>query len=276
VSTSEGLLQDKVAVVTGGGRGIGRAVAEGMAAQGAKVAVISRTDQELHEVVDGITGKNGEAQAVTADVTKPDQVQMAMSTILSSFGQIDILVNNAGTNLALGLPWEVDPVDWWTDVETSLLGPFLCTQVVGAAMVERGSGRIINISSGAATEPRPYSSGYAAAKTAAQRYSESVAPLFLERGVRVFSLNPGPVKTTLNDQARNSDTGRRFAQAPMSRYGEATRVADHAIFLASGKGDALAGRYLSVFEELEDVVRDDRLADPEFLTLRVQGWTWAR
>ncbi|MCW2527931.1 MAG: short-chain dehydrogenase/reductase, partial [Pseudonocardiales bacterium] len=176
-----------------------------------------------------------------------------------------------------GLPWEVDPTEWWTDVETSLRGPFLCIRVVGPEMVKRGSGRIINISSGAATEPRPYSSGYAAVKTAAQRYSESIAPLFLEQGVQVFSLNPGPVQTTLNIKGRNSETGRRFAQTnPVNQFMPPERVACHAVFLASGEGDGLVGRYLSVFENLEDVVRDERLADPEFLTLRVKGWEWVR
>jgi NAD(P)-dependent dehydrogenase (short-subunit alcohol dehydrogenase family) len=273
VNAQGGLLTDQIAVITGGGRGIGRAIAETMAAEGAKVAVLSRTDKELKGVVDGITAKGGTALGVTADVTSFSDVEAAFATIASDFGPIDVLVNNAGTNLALGLPWEVDPTEWWTDVETSLRGPFLCTRVAGPEMVKRGSGRIINISSGAATEPRPYSSGYAAVKTAAQRYSESIAPLFLEHGVRVFSLNPGPVQTTLTAKGRESETGRRFAQtSPVNQYMPAARVAGHAVFLASGQGDALVGRYLSVFEELEDVVRDARLADPEFLTLRIQGW----
>jgi NAD(P)-dependent dehydrogenase (short-subunit alcohol dehydrogenase family) len=277
VDVQHGLLEDQVVVITGAGRGIGRAIAEAMADEGAKTVALSRTGKELKEVVDGITSKGGTAIPVTADVTSLSEVEAAFSTIFSHFGHIDVLVNNAGTNLALGLPWEVDPTEWWTDVETSLLGPFLCTRVAGREMVKRGSGRIINISSGAATEPRPHSSGYAAVKTAAQRYSESIAPLFLEHGVRVFSLNPGPVQTTLTNKGRNSATGHRFAQSvPVTQYLPAERAAGHAVFLASGKGDSLVGRYLSVFEELESVVADERLADPEFLTLRVQGWKWIR
>jgi NAD(P)-dependent dehydrogenase (short-subunit alcohol dehydrogenase family) len=275
VSEQDGLLKDQVAVVTGGGRGIGRVIAETLAGEGAKVAVLSRNEKELAEVVDSITAQGGEALAVTADVTDLAQVEAASAKILDQFDHVDLLVNNAGTNLALGLPWEVDPTEWWTDVETSLLGVFLTSRVLGAEMVERGSGRIINISSGAATEPRPYSSGYTAVKTAAQRYTESVAPLFLEHGVKVFSLNPGPVKTTLTDAARNSETGRPFAGTPDGQ-GDGSKVAEQTVFLASGQGDALTGRYLSVFVELEDVLADERLADPHFLTLRVEGWKWVR
>jgi len=264
-------------VVTGAGRGIGRSIAQTMARAGATVAALSRTGGEVTAVVEEIVAAGGAGRAFTADVTVGEEVASAFAAIEAELGPVGVVVNNAGTNLALGLPWEVDPDEWWCDVETTLRGTFHWTQVAGRAMVERGSGRIINISSGAASEPRPYSAGYAAVKTAAQRYSESVAPVFQEHGVHVFSLNPGPVRTTLNDRGKNSESGRRYAtDVPADQYLAAERVAGHALFLAEGRGDVLAGRYLTAFEDIEQVVADERLADPEFLTLRIKGWEWPR
>jgi NAD(P)-dependent dehydrogenase (short-subunit alcohol dehydrogenase family) len=260
----------KVAVVTGAGRGIGRAIALALAAQGWRVAGISRTPAELTELCDGIAAAGGEAIGLTASVTDEPAMQGAVASVIATWGQIDLLVNNAGTHNGVGPTWGIDTQTWWGDIEVSVLGPFICTKAVAPAMIGQGSGRIVNISSGAASEPRPYSSGYTAAKTAAQRWSESIAGPFGEHGVKVFSLNPGPVLTPMNQRNRDSEAYRKwYPNAGTMQYLPIELAVNGALFLASGAGDSLAGRYVTVFDDIPALAVDERLADPMFLTLRI-------
>jgi 3-oxoacyl-[acyl-carrier protein] reductase len=199
-------LAGQVAVVTGAGRGIGKAIALTFGAAGATVIACARTSDEIENTATEIRASGGTASATVVDVTNEQSVANAFASILAEHGAIDVLVNNAGTNLALGQIWEVDPADWKRDIETSLYGPFYCCRAVIPSMVGRGSGRVINLSSGAATEPRPYTLAYTAAKTGAQRFSESLAAAVEPFGVKVFSLNPGPVRTSLTAGLRESST----------------------------------------------------------------------
>lgn len=196
------------------------------------------------------------------DVTNEQSVVAAFAAILAEHGTIDVLVNNAGTNLAFGQIWEVDPADWKRDIETSLYGPFYCCRAAVPGMVERGAGRIINLSSGAATEPRPYTLAYTAAKTGAQRFSESLAAAVEPFGVKVFSLNPGPVRTSLTAGLRESELGKRYFDESRLDYFPPERAAGYALMLASGRADHLSGRFVSCFDDLEAVVEATRGALP--------------
>jgi NAD(P)-dependent dehydrogenase (short-subunit alcohol dehydrogenase family) len=248
-------LLGQVAIVTGAGRGIGRAIAIELGAAGAAVACAARTGGEVEETAAAIRSAGGVAAAFTADVIDRASVETMADAVEASLGPPDILVNNAGTHHGIGPIWEVDPGDWWRDIETSLLGVFLCSRAVLPGMLARGSGRIVNLSSGAATEPRPWSSGYTAAKTGAQRFTESVQLSLAGTGVRMFSLNPGPVLTPMNLRNRESPAWQKWYPAQRTmEYFPAEKAAGYVRVLCSGRADHLAGRFLSTFDDLEAVI----------------------
>src|ERR1700741_212445 len=157
-------LTGQVAIVTGRGRGIGRAIAQALAQQGAAVTVTARSGEQLAETVALITAAGGRAIAVTADVTDPHAVKRVVTETEQQLGPVDLLVNNAGSASALGPLWEVDPEDWWHDVTVNLRGTLLCTHAVLPGMLTRRRGRIINMASlsgipsrsGSSSQPSPY------------------------------------------------------------------------------------------------------------------------
>ena len=141
-------LEGQVALVTGGGRGIGRLIARELADAGMRVAVAARSADQVEATAQEIDGL-----AVTADVSKPEDVEAMVATVERELGPIDLLVNNAGIGLAGPLPWEEDPADWWHVFEINVLGAYLCSRAVLPGMVERGRGRIVNTGSGASYLP---------------------------------------------------------------------------------------------------------------------------
>ena len=151
-------LSGQVALVTGAGRGIGRAIACALAAAGAEVAVLARSADQVAETAALITGTGGHALALAGDVTDRQAVSASVQAVLGRFGRIDLLVNNAGANTVFGPVWEVDPDAWWADTRVNLLGPLLCSAAVLPAMVARRRGRIVNIASGTAGRAFPNNS----------------------------------------------------------------------------------------------------------------------
>src|ERR1700730_15569440 len=150
----------QIALVTGGGSGIGRAIALALAAAGATVVVSGRTQKHLDDTVALIEAAGGRAHAMIMDVTDKQSVSLVVRQIELQFGPIAILVNNAGRHTAIGPLWTIDPDEWWLEVEANLRGTFLCMHAVLPGMIERRQGRIINISSAAGNQPRPYSTAY--------------------------------------------------------------------------------------------------------------------
>ena len=201
-------LRGRVAIVTGGGRGVGRAVAHELAAAVMAVAVAARTREEIDAVAAEIAAGSGVALAVPVDVTDPDSVAALMREAESRLGAPALLVNNAGT-MHVGPLADADPAEWWTDVEVSLKGTFLCTRAVLPGMVARRSGRIVNVSSYAAAEPRPYATSYASAKAAVLRLTDSLGAELDGTGVLVFAITPGFVRTRLVRDAASSAAGKR-------------------------------------------------------------------
>jgi 3-oxoacyl-[acyl-carrier protein] reductase len=248
------------AVVTGGGRGVGRAVAEGLAAAGASVVVWARSRDEVDETARAIRERSGQATAHALDVTDSAAVARAAAEV----GPVDLLVANAGTLSALGAPWEVDEYDWWRDVETSLRGAFLCARAVLPGMLERGSGRILNVASNVAVRPSPYQSGYAAAKAGLLSWTEALAAAAGPHGIRVFSVSPGYVATELTRRMHEAAAGRPWADRLASGEPlDPSLFVRLVLFLASGAGDALTGRYFHALDDIEELARraDEVVAD---------------
>jgi NAD(P)-dependent dehydrogenase (short-subunit alcohol dehydrogenase family) len=274
-------LAGQVALVTGGGRGIGQGIAQAFAAEGAAVAVMSRTREQLAQTVAAITAAGGRAVAVAGDVTDQRQVEQAVAATQAQLGPITVLVNNAGITGPFAPIWESDPDEWWRTMEVHLHGAFLCTRAVLPAMFAAGGGRIITIASRAAEQGRPNGSAYGIAKTAQLRFTETLASEAGTRGIKAFVLHPGLVDTQFADDALGRDDARRWMPQFIERLNELkrnpasgnpiTQVTSLCVFLASGKGDSLSGRYLSVDDDVAELARHaDAIAQDDLYTLRVQ------
>jgi len=234
-----------VALVTGAGRGIGRALARGLSADGFAVGLLGRDPASLEDAVAGLAGPTA---TVPADVTDERMVARALDVIESQLGQIDVLVNNAGRIDAVEVPlWESDPDDWWGVVETNLRGPFLLAQLVAPRMVERGNGRIVTVSTGSALRDSDVYSAYAVSKAAALRLSGCLHVALAPRGVHVFDVAPGVVRTDM--------TASMPVHADRTEWTEVERVAAFVVRLARGDADGLAGRLLRVdTDDLDDLL----------------------
>ena len=254
--TAEAGTGPGVALVTGGGRGVGRAIALGLARAGFAIAIVARSARELEETRALIEGAGARAAAETADVRDLGAVERAVRAVERALGTITTLVNNAGTGLAIGPFWEVDPDDWWTDVETSVRGTFNLSRAVIPGMLAHGRGRILNVSSYAAVRPAPYHTGYASGKAAVASLTESLAASLAGRGVQVFAITPGFVDTKLTRHLVESPEGRRWLPDASGRDSlDVELCARLAVDLALGRADALSGRFLHALDDVGELLR---------------------
>ncbi len=245
-------IAGQVAIVTGAGRGIGRTIGLTLARAGAQVAFVSRTTAEIESAMDEAVTTGGAAVAVAADVTDRAAVEAMVAEVEEAFGPVDLLVNNAGVHLALGTPWEIDPEEWWREIEINLKSAFLVSRFVLPGMVARGSGRVINVSSGAAFDPRAISSAYATSKAAMLRLTDSTHAAVAEHGVSVFAIHPGGVHTGLTDAVLASPTGlKAYSHWKNNAWHEPSLAAEVCVRIAKGDFDPLAGRYLDVTRDLD-------------------------
>jgi NAD(P)-dependent dehydrogenase (short-subunit alcohol dehydrogenase family) len=245
-------LTGKVAFITGGGRGIGGAIARGMAVEGARVFLVARTRSELERVAADVMAAGGVAAHVSVDVSDAAGVIRAAAACESALGPIDVLVNAAGIHGPIGPAWEADAGEWARAVEVNLLGTLHTCRAVIPGMIERGGGRIINLSGGGATAPFPRFSAYAATKAAVVRLTETLAAELSPHHVAVNALAPGAVDTTLQDGVlaageRAGEEGHRVRRLRESGVG-ATPMdlpVALAIFLASDAAAGLSGKLVS-------------------------------
>jgi NAD(P)-dependent dehydrogenase (short-subunit alcohol dehydrogenase family) len=273
--------QHGVALVTGGGRGIGRALAVALATEGASVAVVSRTRSELEHTVQAIVGAGGDAVAVVADVTRPKEVVAAVEEA-QKLGPIDLLVNNAGASGPIGPLWETDPSLWWRAVEINLRGVVNCAHAVLPGMVERERGRIINVASDAGVYRWPLVSHYAVAKAAVIKLTENLAAEARRHRVSVFAIHPGLVRvglTAMSLNAAQADDGSPEAavhgwvrrQVEEGRDVPVERAVELMLRLAAGDADRLSGRYISVHDDLDDLLaRADAIRRHDSHVLRLR------
>jgi NAD(P)-dependent dehydrogenase (short-subunit alcohol dehydrogenase family) len=269
------VLANQVALVTGGGRGIGQAIAQELARAGASVVIVGRSEDQLAETTALIQAAGGKATALIADVVDRQAVVKVVGQIEQQFGSVDILVNNAGRHSALGPLWVVDPDEWWRDVEGNLLGTFLCMHAVLPGMIARQHGRIINISSSAGNQPRPHSTAYTTAKVAVTRLTESVALSTQEHNVYLFALHPGSVRTAMADYLVNSEPGQKWVPDYRHIYDEteisAERAGQLTVLLASGKADKLTGCFLNVYDNIEALLEQtEDIQRRDLYTLRLR------
>ncbi|MFP4056394.1 MAG: SDR family NAD(P)-dependent oxidoreductase [Candidatus Brocadiia bacterium] len=223
-------LEGKVALVTGGGRGIGRAIALALAREGAAVAVTARSADQLDHTAQLLREAGSPALAVPADVAQPDQVRRMADQVARELGPVDILVNNAG--MARFAPvLEAKAEDWRRMFEVNLLGAFLCTQAVLGSMVQRGRGWIINVSSSAGVKGYPRQSGYCASKHGLIGFAKALALETQPHGIRVHTICPGAVDTAMARTHRNIDDPADWMQPE--------EVARTVVFLASLDGVAM-------------------------------------
>ncbi len=264
-------------LVTGGGRGIGRAIALALAREGADVAILARTGSELDETAALLADQGQAALKLRADVGRREEVDAAIERVFAAWDGVDVLVNNAGIQGPIGRVEEVDPEAWMQVVQVNLGGCFYCTRKVLPVMVAQRYGKIINLSGGGAVGPRPFFSAYSTSKAGIVRFSENLAGEVAEHGIDVNAIAPGAVNTRMLEQRLAAGTTVSAAEREQDlrrlREGDATgeRAAALAVYLASARSDGLTGRLLSaIWDPWEALDVEAIMATEAFAVRRVQ------
>lgn len=267
-------LCGQVAAITGGGRGIGRAIAATLSAAGATAVVLARSASEINETARMIEQAGGRARPFVTDVTDAVAVQKTFAEIECSLGSVTLLVNNAAIPGPIGPFWETDPEQWWRTLDVNLRGAALCSRAALPRMIAHGKGRIINIASSAL--PIAYFSSYATSKAALVRFTETIAGEVKPYGVSMFAVGPGTVRTSMAEHSLRSHDGQRWLPWFKRIFDEGLDVSVErpsrlVLELASGRADGLSGRFLSIWDDLDSLLRNVREIEERHLySLRVQ------
>jgi len=270
--------EGRTAVVTGSGRGIGRALALEFARQGANVACCARREGEIAETVRLIEKEGGTGLAVATDVTKQDQVENLVAETLERFGRIDVLFNNAAAFRALGAVWEVDPEVWWSDVTTNFLGVMLCSRAVLPHMMERNEGVIINMNGGGSWAPLPGGSGYGCSKAAVLRFTDTLAGELEREGydILVLSIGPGFVHTETTDYQRTNPLGVKWIPSSKEAIdaGDTRPPEDCArstVWMLKVARPEMNGRIFQTGMDFDEIAaRADEIREKDLYTLRLR------
>lgn len=238
-------LDNQVAVVTGAGRGIGRAIALRFAAAGANVVCVSRTAENSEKVAAEVRAAGRKAWALSVDVASGEAVAQAAEKILAEAGKVDILVNNAGVTRD-GLLMRMSEADWDAVLNTNLKGAFLFTKAFTRAFLKQRSGRIINVASVIGLIGNAGQANYAASKAALIGFTKSVAREFASRGVTVNALAPGFIETDMTSSLGEEVRAEILRRIPMLSFGRAEDIAHAALFLASPQARYITGQVLTV------------------------------
>ena len=239
-------LKEQVALVTGGSRGIGRAIVKAFAAEGARVAFVYRGNQEAADsLVREVGQSGGTALGLQADVADPDAAQRCVERIEKEWGRFDVLVNNAGI-IRDDLFVRMEPEAWRSVLETNLGGTYNFCRAVAYTLMKQRRGRIINISSVAAEHANPGQANYAASKGAVNALTRALAVELASRGVTVNAIAPGFIETDMSAAVRNKAGDIIKKMIPMRRLGQPEDIARVAVFLASADSGYMTGQVLTV------------------------------
>jgi len=238
-------LENQIAVVTGAGRGIGRAIALKFAAEGADVACVSRTSANSEKVAAEVRALGRQAWAHAVDVANSAAVTAAAAKILAECGRVDILVNNAGVTRD-GLLMRMSDADWDTVLDTNLKGAFLVTKAFNRAMLKQRAGRIINIASVIGLIGNAGQCNYAASKAGLIGFTQSAAREFASRGVTVNAIAPGFIETDMTSEITPEMRAATLKQIPLGGFGQGEDIANAALYLAAASGRYVTGQVLTV------------------------------
>ncbi len=238
-------LKSKVAIVTGGGRGIGRAIALLFAREGARVVVTARSTDQIESVVKEITDAGGEAIAMSVDVANEDEVIKMVEETVDKFGGIDILVNNAGI-IEPGPIASVDSERWRRVIEVNLIGTFHCSKAVTPLLIERGWGRIINIASRSGKIGHPSLTAYCASKHGVVGLTKALAEELIPFGITVNSICPGIVETDMVPETVREKIGDKMIKP--------SQIADLALYLSEDTANAITGESINIFGDTKYAV----------------------
>jgi gluconate 5-dehydrogenase len=241
-------LSGRVAVVTGGSRGIGLAIAEGLASAGAAVVIGNRTTEQGEQAAEMLRRMKLEARAISVDVSKRESVRKMVSAVLEEFQKIDILVNSAAIILRKPI-FEITDEEWDSLVDTNLKGTFICCQEVGRQMIERRQGKIINISSNIIQPLQPGRGVYAITKAGLTQLTRVLAFEWAQHNVHVNAIAPGPTITDLNRkffEEHPEDLKARIQSLPIGRMGQPQDHVGAALLLASSASDFITGQTIFV------------------------------
>jgi 3-oxoacyl-[acyl-carrier protein] reductase len=238
-------LANQIAVVTGAGRGIGRAIALKFAAEGADVVCVSRTAENSEKVAAEVRAAGRKAWAVAVDVAEAAAVDAAAAKILADAGRLDILVNNAGVTRD-GLLMRMSEADWDTVLDTNLKGAFLFTKAFARALLKQRAGRVINIASVAGIVGNAGQSNYAASKAGLIGFTKSLAREFAPRGVTVNAIAPGFTETDMTAVLKPEIKAEVVKQIPLAAFGQPEDIAFAAVYLAGPGGRYVTGQVLAV------------------------------
>ena len=240
-------LDGKVAIVTGGSRGIGRAIAERFAAEGARIAVVYVQGADgANEVVDGIVARGGEAIAIQADVSKAPDVESLVGRTMDGFGRVDILVNNAGVMFTKGV-LDTTEGEWDQTIDVNLKGPYLCSKAVAPIMIEQGAGTIINMSSNSGLyHPSAMRfTEYVVSKAGLNGLTKAMA-LALGPQIRINAICPGWIRTDMLETVDPEVHQRILDETALARWGTPGDIASAAVYLASDDASFVTGELLIV------------------------------
>ncbi len=236
----------KVAFVTGAASGIGKATAVAFASEGARVAIIDRTEEALRQTAKAVEDAGGELLVIACDISKPEQVEAAVARTVETFGRLDVAFNNAGVENKAAPVADIELDEWDRILDINLRGTFVCMKHEIAQMLRQGSGVVVNTSSGAGIRGVAGGSAYAASKHAIIGLTKSAALDYAKSNIRVNAVLPGNIETPMMDRFTGGDIQKAIDLEPVGRLGKPEEIAEAVLWMSSDLGAFVTGAAISV------------------------------